>query len=287
MGKDKNGNWIPGTRHFTDSEENEIAKIYLAGHSARAIARAYGLPGKDAILGTLRRQKVKQRSPGERNRIYALNPHKFDVIDNEHAAYWLGFLMADGCIAKRSLTIKLRGDDFHHLQRLLDFLESEAPIHHSVVRGRYKSAAIDVTHKHLANRLKQLGITTGRPYPLRPTKFLCKGTKRHFIRGFWDGDGCAAKNPNDGINFCGPKPLMCWLRDTIASLSPTLTGKRNIQKHTVSDIYYLRYSGRRVALAVFDVMFKDATVWLPRKRDVIVNWPPPQKRERDEMGCFT
>jgi hypothetical protein len=54
-----------------------------------------------------------------------------------------------------------------------------------------------------------------------------------------------------------------------------------------SGIYYLRYPGRQVALSAFHVMFRNASVCLPRKRDRVLNWPPPQELGRDKMGRFT
>ena len=275
-------------RNFTDSEEEQIAKIYLAGHSARAIACVYGLNHHISIVSALGRQSVKQRSPAERNRIYQLNPHVFDEIDNEGAAYWLGFLYADGCVRKRSLQVALKRQDREQLVKLKAFLASESPIKGTTVGAsntdrRYNQAFFLVTDQHLTSRLRQLGVVTDRPDHRPMIEQTPANLWHHLVRGYFDGDGSARKAPS--IVFCGSKPLLTWIRDTVAQpadTNPNLT----ITKHIISDLYYLYFSGRKVALRVADYLYKDATVWLARKRQVIELWPQPQKRERDEWGKF-
>ncbi len=95
-------------RRFTDEEEVCIVQIYEAGHSAKAIGRAYDLPGKDAVIGALRRADTRIRPNTEANRLYTINHGAFDVITPE-SAYWWGFIYADGSICRhKSLTVGLR-----------------------------------------------------------------------------------------------------------------------------------------------------------------------------------
>jgi hypothetical protein len=277
-------------RTFTDAEEQQIVILYKAGHSVRALARAYPA-GRTAILGAIKRQGAHQCSLKENhelhNRFYSLNHHAFDQIDSEHAAYWLGFLCADGCTYKdKHLSLSLKGEDRQHIQLFLDFIESESKIHVRLVRKKYPVAKTEITSQHLVSQIKRLGVETGRPDPLALTRFVPLELRHHFIRGHWDGDGYVAKNPNDGIGFCGPEELMLWIKNQISLLSNKLDVERHIQAHSKSNIFYLRYSGRLVALAAYNVMFRDATIWLPRKRSIILNWPEAQIRKRDEKGRF-
>lgn len=39
--------------------------------------------------------------------MWNLNEHFFDVIDTEEKAYWLGFIFADGYVAKDRLTFAM------------------------------------------------------------------------------------------------------------------------------------------------------------------------------------
>lgn len=271
-------------RNFTDEQEEVIAKDYLSGISERKLEKKYGV-SRECIHGALKRQGVEFRTPAERNRLYELDNTVFDSIDNEHAAYWLGFLFADGNTNGRSLNVALKGSDYSHLVKLSSFLGSTRPVR-QFIEGKYAKTSIQVTDQHLFDRLREIGITPFKEHPFLAINSIAKGLEHHFIRGVWDGDGFAAKNPQNGIGFCGQKNLMLWIQETIAAATND-TSTRKITKHQISYIYYLRYSGRRVSMPVYDYMFQDATVWLERKRKVVENWPVPQTRVRDAMGRYT
>jgi len=281
-------------RNFTDQEEAEIAKIYLDGRSAKSIARAYGLSHHISICAALGRQGVRQRSPAERNRLYKLNPCVFDVIDNEHTAYWWGFIYADGCVSRRTLIVALKWSDKDHLEKLKDFMQSDSPIKARICTigtslEKYHNAEISFTDRYLAARLQELGIIAHRIEFHAVAKNLPHDLEHHWIRGFFDGDGSARKNSMGGLEFCGQEKLLEWIREVMAreaDTNPNLMLSRI--KHAPS-IRYLRYSGRVQALKTADYMYRDATVWLDRKREVINSWPqkrgrilPPQCRKRGE-----
>ena len=68
---------------------------------------------------------------------YNYNEKYFETIDNEHKAYWLGFLYADGYvepiyrknkIKAFRIEIGLSIEDKHHLELLLQDIESDVPI---------------------------------------------------------------------------------------------------------------------------------------------------------------
>jgi hypothetical protein len=278
---------MPG-RNFTDAEEEQIGRIYLAGHSARAIARAYGKAHHISVVAALGRQGIKQRSPAERNRLYSLNPHVFDTIDNEHAAYWLGFLYADGCVHKRSLQLSIKRSDVEQLIKLKAFLESEAPIKNTLAKDgtsnkKHQQAFFLITDRHLTDRLRKLGVTIGRPDYRPMIDGVPCSLYNHLIRGYFDGDGSARKSQS--LAFCGSRPLLIWIRDTVAQFADT-NPDLAITKHSIADLYYLYFSGRKVALRAAEYLYRGATIWLARKRNVIDSWVLPQEMKRDERGRF-
>lgn len=259
-------------RNFTDSEEEQIAKIYLSGKSARAITRAYGLRFHISIVDALRRQGIEQRPVSERNRIHKLNSNAFDKLDNEQSAYWHGFLYADGYIANnKTLSLGLSSLDIEHVESFKEFIKSEARIKTSLIWHSTNKlvSKINITDKHLANQLQQKGILKGRPYPNLIFDNLPEEMFNHWIRGLFDGDGSARRNQS--ICFCGSRKLMIAVRDKLSEHCGT-NPNMAIAKHRTANLYYVYYSGRRVALKVADFIYKDATVWLDRKRQVINSW---------------
>lgn len=269
-------------RNFTDTEEAQIANLYRSGFSARAIARAYGFSHHISITSALRRQGVHKRHPSTQNRLYTLNPRAFDSIDNELAAYWWGFLYADGHIYRNTLTISLKWDDRAHLKKLRDFMQADSPIV-EMDTPHYHNAKIEFSHRHLARRLLNLGVVVRRTIPEVIPANLPSRIIHHWIRGYFDGDGSARQDGS--IVFCGCPKLLKWVREVMAfnaNTNPDLS----IQKHIKARLHYLYFSGRHVALRVAEYMYRDATIWLERKMDVIDSWPKPQVRERDAKGRY-
>lgn len=273
-------------RNFTDEQEAQIAKEYLAGKSTRQIAREKGLSHHISIISALRRQGVKQRSPAERNRLYQLNHNAFDVIDSERKAYFWGLLYADGGIHKRSLSLSVKKSDMVLCSRLKTFLESEHPIYELDVTSTsgnwHKQSCLYVTSKHLTSRLKQLGVKTNRPNPQQAIDQIPDHLFNHWLRGFFDGDGTAKKNRS--LAFCGSNKLMWILRDKIKSTC-NLKSNANPYKHSTANLWYQHYT-IIPARIVAEFMYRDATIWLERKRDVIDNWIVPPPRERNKKGQF-
>lgn len=272
------GIWIRGTRNFTDSEEEQIGRIYLAGHSTRAIARAYRLKSKRSVIGALKRQGIQQRSPAERNRLYELDPHRFDVIDCEEKAYWLGFIYADGNVNRRTLRVSLKGSDQPHLEKLKFFMLSESPIHTGTARVQgkeYPQCSIEFTDRHLAGRLRELGILPRRPDFRPAVRAVSDPLLHHFTRGFFDGDG--SMNTKPSLSFCGCEDFMLWLRSLLDARTD-LNPLPKVSKHPKSRIFYLSIGKHHQAERVAHFMYDDANICLTRKRERFKSWPPPRKR---------
>ena len=69
-----------------------------------------------------------------------LNHDFFESIDSEEKAYWLGFIMADGCVYKGSdgsslrLQINLKGSDVEHLQKFQNAIGSSYKIQTKMIK---------------------------------------------------------------------------------------------------------------------------------------------------------
>ena len=266
---------MPG-RNFTDAEEEQIAKIYLAGHSAKSIARAYGLNHHISIVSALKRQGVKMRSVSERNRIYPFNIHAFDDLSNEQAAYWFGFLYADGSIYRNTIRLCLKETDASHVKAFRAFLESNAPIFIDAKRSSpyntKRQNCIEVSDVHTARRLQGLGLVVGRTCPEHTIDNVPDCSVHHWIRGFFDGDGSARKSQS--ISLCGDPIILAWIRKIAANTAGT-NPNLAISKHKTANVHYLYFTGRLHSLKFADFIYQDATIWLGHKRDVINTWSQP------------
>ena len=277
-------------RLFTPEEEVCIVQIYEAGHSKRAIARAYNLKWKIGVDNAIKRAGVHVRPNTEANRLYTINHEAFDVITPE-SAYWWGFIYADGSINRhKSLTVGLRYTDVDHVVALNEFLQSNAPVK---IKDRWlkphKGAYLHVTSQHMGARLEELGVLAHRPAFHLVIKNLPDELISHWLRGLFDGDGSVRSKVNrkvaPGLGFCGAQEMMLFIKKYMAEHAKTNPNLK-IYTHKTS-LCYLRYSGRRQSVRVADVLYQDATIWLKRKRDVVESWPAPQVRVRNALGRYT
>ena len=131
---------------------------------------------------------------------YSYNDDYFKKIDTAEKAYWLGFLYADGCITRfyrgeklksMSLELTLKNEDCEHLVKFKNALESNVPIQHKVVAGKYRADRIVINNTKMCRDLIKLGCTPTKSLTLEfpdndivPIKFI-----NDFVRGYFDGDG--------------------------------------------------------------------------------------------------
>lgn len=257
-------------------QEIEIVSLYTAGElPVIEIARIYGCSGPwvSTILkrhGVIVEGANKRRRSYARKNLYQFDAHAFDDLSNEAAAYWLGFIYADGHTNKKStFIINLAKIDQSHLEKLNGFLKSEYKILESygTTKGkRYARVSLHVTSQRFVARLKSLGVITGRSKLVDTLAHIPSENVHHFMRGIFDGDGCAVTSRPELV-FCGKHDAMEWVRDTLASQIGTMANKK-ITTHR-SGLRYLWYSGRPQTQRIAAWMYSGATIWLDRKRAII------------------
>lgn len=267
----------------------EICKRYKAGESINDIAAKTG-HGSKTIQQLLIKNGFTIRVAGEHSIRYKINKYFFDIIDTEEKAYWLGFLYADGNVRykgdgknRRSnmMQICLAPVDTHHVEALRKALGSTHPI----VNDRSGPRLI-VCNQYLAWALEDLGMMPRKSLTLTfpslsqvPLKFV-----RHFIRGYFDGDGCITASTNKkgethwNFNIISTKPFLEVLRDHLVKYGLPRTSLCQEKRSGNGKIFTLRIGGyvprfrmrdaqTCSALKLYHFLYDDATVWLDRKRD--------------------
>ena len=145
----------------------------------------------------------------------------FNVIDTEEKAYWLGFIFADGYIsysdknAKRGQVatsyctgIKLKWSDREHLKKFNKSINGNYKVFKEVChpdgfrKKTTEAAKILVYSQQMYNDLNEYfgrDKTYSAKFP-----YIQDGLMRHFIRGYFDGDGCFTfTNKTFDIEFLG------------------------------------------------------------------------------------
>lgn len=215
-------------------------------------------------------------------RKYNVNDFYFNKIDTEEKAYWLGFLMADGCIHERAgqdrLSLVLNIKDKNHLEKFKKSLSFEGPINdYTKKSGLFIGLVhsfVRITSQLLVDDLAKVGCiprkTLTLEFPLIDDSLI-----HHFIRGYFDGDGSVFISnerhwrnnnifPVIHFRFIGTKAFLSELDKKI-----NLSGR--IIQTKGSRVYELSYKRNKKAKLFYEYLYKDATIFLERKKDIFEN----------------
>lgn len=173
-------------RSFKDEERFRIAKEeYLSGDiSITKLCKKYNMC-RYRITQYIKKLGIEITNEHNATKF---DDTVFDIIDTEEKAYWLGFIYADGYVSKRdnSFELSLCPKDIGHLKKFGRFLQYEENVKLRDYRCRFI-----IANKHFHQVLVKNGIvpqkTTILEFPSE--EIVPKELIRHFIRGYFDGDG--------------------------------------------------------------------------------------------------
>jgi len=213
---------------------------------------------ESSVRQLLNRRKLKPLASDRR--IFTPIDTYFDDPDTEKAAYWAGFIAADGCIRDTNdLVIKLSIQDYNFLKQF--------DINGSL--KAYKNVCTLYLHSDkICNKLSEYNITPRKSLTLEfPTNINLYNIS-HFIRGYFDGDGCVFNSATKNTRFVQrPRFTILGTKQFLQKLVQTLPFSNNIQikKKHGGNIYYI--SIYKEANQFYDFIYKNATIYMHRKKE--------------------
>lgn len=212
---------------------------------------------------------------------YTVNAVYFDRIETEHQAYWLGLLWADGSINKT--TPRSSGPNRMRLVQLwtrkylieqfLEDIEADVEIKRIDKAGHAPIASIDINSRPLCMNLERLGFGLKRNRIKVPP--MDATLLHHFLRGYFDGDGCLSLYTQQMGNvtvykqewsLTGQNRFLENLRAAYEPVVGIVSNTKMKRYKRTSNAVSLRYGGKLDVLRVCSFMYKDATVYLKEKR---------------------
>lgn len=201
-------------------------------------------------------------------RKYVLNENFFEKIDSEEKAYFLGLLFADGYINENyymvDLTLHIKDEEI--LRKFIFYLyANKRPL--KLIRNNYLRLVI--SSKKLVNDLKSHGCYQKKTFKLKFPN-LPENMIRHFIRGYFDGDGCITINKKGTLNISivGTIDLLNDVKQILCkkcNLNNTIYDNRHPNRN--NNIRALRYGGNIVVNRIYHYLYDDSTIYLSRKKD--------------------
>lgn len=265
-------------RALTEDQVKKICGFYQAGMTSTKLAEDFDV-SPATITRWLKKSGITMRESRE-SLADPINDRFFQIIDSEVKAYWLGFFVADGCLAKsvktyRQIRFYLSSKDKDAVFQFAKDLEYEGKVRHDKKKKQHGLAFNNPYIGQDLINLQALAWKKGSNTDLLqniPEKLV-----HHFIRGFFDGDGCIGvqkREDRPGLymyaNFCGPIQDAFALEaiQNIIPMWPNLGAKqRNSDGHEYSEI---KLTGNQQVNAFGNWLYRDATRFLARKKNRFV-----------------
>lgn len=247
-----------------------VSILYKSGKSSQAIGKEFGF-SKRRVLSILRKSNQHIKTKSENSRIHKFDEHFFDKIDSESKAYILGFLYADGYNRDGvGIRMNLAEKDKLHLQKMSDIIGSEKPLRFIPIDipNRQNQWSLDLNSVYLSQKMKELGMMPKKTLILTFPDWMPDNLLNHFIRGYFDGDGCMSWNNKGGnVTFASTESFCKSLKEIFSFYC---NSHSSIYKR--KNAYILSLGGRNQIKRVFDFLYKDATLYLERKHDKFISY---------------
>lgn len=211
----------------------------------------------------------------KRNR-YTLDESFFDDIDNELKAYLLGYLFADGFVGNEKFnnivfSQKIEdGESVVLFKNAINFtgdLRKVAPSKTSFPNSK-EQLVINFSSSHMAKKLRAYGLIKKEDYAKFPK--IKESLIRHFIRGYFDGDGSIVERKSsykNNIYYGGLIEFIIHknLLDSFLLIFSDI--KFNVSHSKTEYMLYLKTSSNKFLQFFYDYFYKDSKYFLSRKKE--------------------
>jgi len=207
-----------------------------------------------------------------KNTRYTLDVNFFKNINTQKKAYWLGMIAADGHISKNgTLYLNFSEKDLKHLEKFKRHIKTDRPIktRTKVIGDKtFHSKRITVCSKQFTKNLEDNGIPRGAKSLILKPPILQKDLIRHWIRGYFDGDGSFGLNserPNFIFGVTGTKTVLEFIRDYFNEcLNLNFSHIYHRKKHHEA-IYRFQVRGNNQVYLICKEIYRGSTICLNRK----------------------
>lgn len=259
---------------YDDEYMKGLCEEYSKKRNIKEISEREGIPKATLYYYARKFELNKPR------RVYELNENYFENINSQNKAYILGFIMADGCICK-STNDKKEADRLiiqisHKDRNILDFIQKELNSNYKIrdfipttTFANNMMSTLTINSTKLCRDLVALGVVPNKTGKEQIPN-IRSNLKRHFIRGFLDGDGWITKSNNvTTIGFISNREMLIQIKEEINS-SLDIHGVATIHEDTRDDrknknIFYLNYSHSKDIIQLKKYLYDKANFYLERK----------------------
>lgn len=229
--------------------------------------------------GISRVLKEKHINTRLKNR-YTLDEHYFDFIDTEAKAYILGFIYADGFVGDEKFNnLVISINDIEILEFIAKEFKFTGKIRKTKKGGFLNSKcgySLNFSSKIMVSRLREIGLYPNKSLTLDKLPHINSNLMRHFIRGYFDGDGSIVLSHNSSY-YKSNEGITKYIYSTycfmILGTKVFLEEILNITNFKYAKIYNtktdaikcIKITAKREFENIFNYLYDGSTIKLERK----------------------
>lgn len=265
----------PRNNRLKLNEKNieNICTMYKAGMTQIEILKFFPvILCEKTINDILKRNNISLRRVGHKEVIE--NHNYFEVINTEEKSYFLGLLMADGCITKdynkeyNVVSLGLKSQDKYLIEHFIKqlgftgkpYIQSKEQKSKSTFESSDGFFTISFLDRIMTEHLNKLGIVPNKTGQETLPK-LSGDMMPHFLRGFFDGDGSVFISNDKYLRVAlYSSEKMC--KDILDLLN---LNDRKI--YPTQGVYFISFQKRDIVENFYHYIYDNCTIYMKRKKD--------------------
>lgn len=203
-----------------------------------------------------------------------LNPllieNYFEKIDNPDKAYWLGWLITDGCISKgNTISLSLQKQDIY----VLENIQKDLGLNNKIKEFNQNYVRFSFCCKKMVEDLSKYGIIKNKTFVVDIPKLNIE-LLPHLLRGCFEGDGGISKIYRKKTNkyeyelsFCGNRQSVESFNNLISLI--TCIKEKNIIKS--NSIYRVRWASKKEIIKILEILYKNCGKHMLERKYKFIN----------------
>ena len=249
-------------------EKDYFIKLYYENThlTVKQIGDALGL-SKRCTMSIFKEYNINSK---RKNR-YTLDENYFEEINTQQKAYILGLIYADGYVGNEKFNnISLTQKEYKLLFEVKKELEFTGIIRLGN-KGSFENSkpgyVLNFSSKKVANDLRKLGLYPKKSLTIDKIPNIRDELKRHFLRGYFDGDGSISKyihkfkKANKEYSYVKGKMCIIATEKMLDDFIKTF----NIEHYYISqsktkEMKYIQIESKKELNRIYNLMYEDCCI---------------------------
>lgn len=192
---------------------------------------------------------------------------------SEDMAYVLGFIAADGniCRTGRAHMLQVACDDKDVIEKIKCAMSYKGSIREKYRANGKTSYSLRISDQIIFKDLENFGVTVRKSLTFTPKRIM-KRFIRHFIRGYFDGDGSVTLRNYNGSNslrvyfYSASLNMAIFLQENMVNILGNSYKAKIVTKlaHQKTKFYVINM-GHKASVILFKYMYSGTGIYMDRK----------------------